>query len=39
MLDIADTVVFMELARLVWTGPRDEIEQDDVTASDLGATN
>ena len=38
VLDVADTVAFMELGRLVWCGPRDEIDQESLAASYFGST-
>jgi ABC-type branched-subunit amino acid transport system ATPase component len=36
VLEVADTVAFMELGRLVWMGPRDQIDEDRLTETYLG---
>jgi ABC-type branched-subunit amino acid transport system ATPase component/branched-subunit amino acid ABC-type transport system permease component len=37
VLAIADTVAFLELGRITWTGPRDEVDEDRLAAAYLGA--
>jgi ABC-type branched-subunit amino acid transport system ATPase component/branched-subunit amino acid ABC-type transport system permease component len=36
VMELADTVAFMELGRIVWAGPRDEADADRLTAAYLG---
>jgi len=36
VMELADTVAFMELGRIVWVGPRDEADADRLTAAYLG---
>ncbi len=36
VLDLADHVVFLELGRAVWSGPRSEVDHDDLVAAYLG---
>jgi branched-subunit amino acid ABC-type transport system permease component/ABC-type branched-subunit amino acid transport system ATPase component len=38
VLDLADQVVFLELGRAVWSGPRSEVDHDDLVAAYLGRT-
>ncbi|MGH9014791.1 MAG: ABC transporter permease subunit [Acidimicrobiia bacterium] len=38
VLDLADTVAFMELGRITWTGPRAEADADRLAAAYLGVT-
>jgi ABC-type branched-subunit amino acid transport system ATPase component/branched-subunit amino acid ABC-type transport system permease component len=38
VLEIADTVAFMELGRVAWIGARDEADEERLAASYLGAT-
>ncbi|MER6944644.1 ATP-binding cassette domain-containing protein [Nonomuraea sp. NPDC000554] len=37
-LALADRVAFMRLGRVIWTGPRDEVDGDRLTAAYLGVT-
>ena len=36
VLDVADTVAFMELGRLVWMGPCDQIDEERLAGTYLG---
>jgi ABC-type branched-subunit amino acid transport system ATPase component len=36
VLELADQVVFLELGRAVWSGPRSEVDHDDLLAAYLG---
>jgi ABC-type branched-subunit amino acid transport system ATPase component/branched-subunit amino acid ABC-type transport system permease component len=36
-LDLADEVAFLELGRVAWSGPRDEVDQERLAAAYLGA--
>jgi ABC-type branched-subunit amino acid transport system ATPase component len=38
VMELADTVVFMELGRVVWSGPREDADADRLAASYLGGT-
>jgi ABC-type branched-subunit amino acid transport system ATPase component/branched-subunit amino acid ABC-type transport system permease component len=39
VMALADTVAFMELGRIVWSGPRDEADAERLAAGYLGATS
>ncbi len=39
VMDLADTVAFMELGRVVWVGPREEADEDRLAAAYLGTTS
>ena len=36
VLEVADTVAFMELGRLVWLGPCDQIDEERLASTYLG---
>ena len=36
VMEVADTVAFMELGRLVWMGPRDELDEERLADTYLG---
>jgi ABC-type branched-subunit amino acid transport system ATPase component len=36
VIELADTVALMQLGRVVWTGPRDELSVDSLTSAYLG---
>jgi hypothetical protein len=37
VLEVADIVAFMELGRIGWVGPRDQIDEEQLAATYLGA--
>ena len=37
VMEVADIVAFMELGRIVWIGPRDQIDEEQLAATYLGA--
>jgi ABC-type branched-subunit amino acid transport system ATPase component len=39
VLALADMVAFMELGRITWSGPRDEVDEERLAASYLGTTS
>jgi ABC-type branched-subunit amino acid transport system ATPase component len=38
VMELADTVVFMELGRIIWAGPREEADAEQLAAAYLGST-
>ena len=39
VLNLADTVAFMELGRITWSGPRSEADEERLAASYLGTSS
>jgi ABC-type branched-subunit amino acid transport system ATPase component len=38
VMELADTVAFMELGRLVWVGAREDADEERLTAAYLGSS-